>query len=140
MKTAILAALLLTLFACTSPEKTLAKLHRENPELFDTIRVIDTAVFFLEAQTVETAFVEVPGDTVVIDRERIRVRYVNLPGDTVWIEATAKDTTVKQPVVITKYAPAIVREVRFTPWWVYVLVGILAVAVLMLSANAIFKP
>lgn len=134
MKTLLLAVVAsLIAVSCTSPEKTLAKLHRENPELFDTIRTVDTALVYIEAEVVETSFVATPADTIVIERDRIRVRYVDLPGDTVWIEATAKDTTVAQPIVVTKYAPAIIKRVNVVPWWVYALIVALLALLFIVS-------
>lgn len=52
----------------------------------------------------DTVFESLPGDTVVIEKERLRVKYVKLPGDSVFIEGECKaDTVYKEvPVTVTK--------------------------------------
>lgn len=52
----------------------------------------------------DTVFTSLPGDTVVIEKERLKVKYVKLPGDSVFIEGECKADTVYQEVatVVTK--------------------------------------
>lgn len=52
----------------------------------------------------DTIFESVPGDTVVIEKERLKIKYVKLPGDSVFIEGECKaDTVYKEfPTVVTK--------------------------------------
>jgi hypothetical protein len=52
----------------------------------------------------DTVFESLPGDTVVIEKERLKVKYVKLPGDSVFIEGECKaDTVYKEvPVTVTK--------------------------------------
>lgn len=52
----------------------------------------------------DTVFSSHPGDTVVVEKERLRVKYVKMPGDSVYIEGECKaDTVYKQvPVVVNK--------------------------------------
>lgn len=52
----------------------------------------------------DTIFQSLPGDTVVIEKERLKVKYVKLPGDSVFIQGECKADTVYQEVatVVTK--------------------------------------
>lgn len=55
----------------------------------------------------DTIFKAVLGDTVTIEKERLKIKYVRLAGDSVFIEGTCKaDTVYKEvPVVINKSIP-----------------------------------
>jgi hypothetical protein len=80
--------------------------YTEIPVIIDSIRV-------------DSIFVAQVGDTVVIEKERLKLRYVRLPGDSVYIEAECKADTIfqKVPVTVTKTIQA------KTNWWLYFFVG-----------------
>lgn len=42
-----------------------------------------------------------PGDTVVLEKERLRIKYVRLPGDSVFIEGKCEADTIYKSVPIT---------------------------------------
>lgn len=83
---------------------------------------------FIERVTKDTLFISQPGDTVVLEKDRLKLKYVRLPGDTVWIEAEcAADTVIKTvPVIVEK---------KFTAksgldWWILILIGFFGAIVL----------
>lgn len=59
---------------------------------------------FIDSVRVDSVFVAQVGDTVVIEKERLRLKYVRLPGDSVYIEAECEADTIYQkvPVTVTK--------------------------------------
>ena len=63
-----------------------------------------------------------PGDTVVITKERLKIEIRRLPGDTIEVEGECKsDTiTVMVPVVVEKEIKA-----KGIPWWWLVLAGLI---------------
>lgn len=96
----------------------------------DTVRV-KVPVFITETKT-DTTFVSEPGDTVVLEKERLKIKYVRMPGDTVYIEGACEADTVYRevPITITKTIEA---KSGF-PWW-WLVVAVLAGAGIV----AIFK-
>lgn len=79
----------------------------------DTVRV-EVPVFLTETR-LDSIFVSEPGDTVVLEKERLKVKYVRLPGDSVFIEGACEADTVYQEVPVT-----VNREIKVKsgfPWW-----------------------
>lgn len=74
---------------------------------------------YIDSVRVDSIFVAQVGDTVVIEKERLKLRYVRLPGDSVYIEAECKADTVykRVPVTVTKTIQA------KTNWWLYFFMG-----------------
>ena len=71
---------------------------------------------FITETSVDTLFITKPGDTVVLNRDRLHVKYINLPGDSVFIEGKCDS------VVVYKEVPVIVTNVVSAPqsnklWW-----------------------
>jgi hypothetical protein len=78
----------------------------------------------------DTVFLPVPGDTVTLEQDRLRVRYVLMAGDTVWLEGECLADTIAVPYeVITEVVKPVVTNV--IPWWVWVVVGALALVALV---------
>lgn len=75
--------------------------------------------FIVDSVRVDSVFVAKQGDTVVIEKERLKLRYVKLPGDSVFIEAECKADTVYKsvPVSVTKTIEAKIN------WWLYFGIG-----------------
>lgn len=76
--------------------------------------------FYVDSVRVDSIFVAKVGDTVVIEKERLKLKYVRLAGDSVYIEAKCEADTVYQtvPVTVTKTIEAKVN------WWKYFLMGV----------------
>src|SRR5690606_38237315 len=60
--------------------------------LTDTVEVATT--YYIPSVEVKTIFVPKEGDTVVVEKERLKIRYINLPGDTVQIEGECEADTI----------------------------------------------
>lgn len=75
--------------------------------------------FYVDSVRVDSIFVAKQGDTVVIEKERLKLKYVRLAGDSVYIEGECEADTVfqKVPITITKEISAKVN------WWWYVGIG-----------------
>jgi hypothetical protein len=122
-----IAFVIALLAASCSPEKRLNKLIANHPELRDTVYVHDTLVT-KEVQK-DTLFVSVPGDTVKVDEGKMHIRYVRLPGDTVWLEGQCDPDTVINTITVERIAPTMTKSV--VPWWVWVVIMVLAVVLLI---------
>lgn len=75
---------------------------------------------FITESRVDSIFRTSPGDTVVIENERLKVVYVRLPGDSVFIEGQCKSDTIiqKVPIVVNKT----IEAKGGIPWWWLVIV------------------
>lgn len=64
--------------------------------------------FYVDSVRVDSVFVAQVGDTVIIEKEKLKLKYVRLPGDSVYIEAECEADTVYQkvPVTVTKIISA----------------------------------
>lgn len=83
----------------------------------DTVRV-EVPVFVPEIR-LDSVFVSQPGDTVVLEKDRLKVKYVRLPGDSVFIEGECEADTIEieVPVTITKTIEA---KGGLRWWWLVV--------------------
>lgn len=97
----------------------------------DTVYV-EREIITPEVRT-DTIFHSVAGDTVRIERERLKIKYVRLPGDSVFIEGKCESDTVfvKTPVYVN-------TEIKAPPskwkWWHIILAavgGLLSGAILI---------
>jgi hypothetical protein len=63
-----------------------------------------------------------PGDTVTVEKERLKVKVIRLPGDSVVIEGKCDTVVVerKVPVTITKE----IKAKGGIPWWWLVVVAV----------------
>lgn len=62
----------------------------------DTV-FIDKPVYIPEVKT-DTIFQSEEGDTVIIEKDRLKIKYVNMPADSVYIEGECKADTIIQRV------------------------------------------
>lgn len=81
--------------------------------------------FYVESVRVDSIFTVKVGDTVVIEKERLKLKYVRLAGDKVYIEAECEADTVYQkvPVVVNKTIEAKVN------WFKWLVIGLIIGAV-----------
>jgi hypothetical protein len=84
----------------------------------DTV-YIEKPVFISEVKT-DTVFESIEGDTVIIEKDKLKIKYVNLPGEKVFIEGECKADTVyvKTPVAINKTIKAPKSIWNYTHWFV----------------------
>ena len=70
----------------------------------------------------DTVFQTKVGDTVVIEKDRLKVVYVRLPGDSVFIKGECKTDTVRieVPTVVNNEIKAAPPKVK---WWQWLLIG-----------------
>lgn len=127
--------LTLLLFSC-SPQKRLARLVSRHPELVRTDTVVVRDTVLLPADTLvkwrETSFTVY--DTVTVENEKQVVKWVRVPTgspcDTAamvaHIFAATKPDTVVREVRIPCDTVSPVKEVPVVPWWMWVVVGLLA--------------
>lgn len=125
--------LLLLISAACSPQKRLNRLERKHPELFrvDTLWKYDTVR--IEATMFDTVLLAgATADTVVIHDSLMTIRYFN-DGKHVYIQGETKtiDRIIKYPVQVK--AAVIREEVKVIPWWIYLIGGILLLAILLLA-------
>ncbi len=97
MRAFILIATLLCVIAC-NPQRKLNRLLMKYPELRDTVFIHDTVEAIVEYVQHDTTFLPSVGDTVTIEKERLRVKYVRMKGDTVYISGECLQDTVFVPV------------------------------------------
>ena len=139
MTRAILAtfAALVLLTGC-DPSKRLFKFCHRHPELCARDTVRDTVWAMVEYVKADTTFVPVPGDTVTIEKDRLRVKYVLMAGDTVWLQGECLPDTIAVPyeVVVERVTPIIGNRL---PWWVWPLVGALVVLLILSMLNRLFN-
>lgn len=101
--------LTLLLLSC-SPQNKLKRAERliQKAESLGAKWEVDTVYkeipVFIPQVRVDSIFTAGVGDTVILEKERIKVKYVRLPGDSVFIEGESKADTVKieVPVVVNK--------------------------------------
>lgn len=75
--------------------------------------------YYIDSVRVDSVFISKVGDTVVIEKDRLKLKYVRLPGDSVYIEAKCEADTVYQkvPVIVNKTIAA------KSEWWKWALIG-----------------
>jgi hypothetical protein len=83
----------------------------------DTV-YIEKQGFIPEVKT-DTIFESQEGDTVIIEKDRLKIKYVNLPGEKVYIEGEcAADTVyIKTPVAINQTIKAPKSIWNYTHWF-----------------------
>lgn len=113
----------------TRAKKLIAKAESEGAVWTHDTVFVDHPVFIEEVKR-DSIFFSLPGDTVRIEKDRLRVTYVRLPGDSVFIEGECQADTVKIQVPV-----AIDNSIEGGyPWW-YIAIALLVGAGLI----AVFK-
>lgn len=72
----------------------------------------------------DSIFVTLPGDTIVLTKDRLQVKFVDLPGDSIFIEGKCEaDTIYKEvPVTVTKVVHGPKSGLQW--WWLIVAAAI----------------
>jgi hypothetical protein len=123
-KLTIILSLALILSSC-GPNFYLRKAERNLKKAIDKGAVITADTVFIEKQVfipevkTDTVFESQEGDTVVIQKDRLKIKYVNLPGEKVYIEGKCESDTVfiKTPVAVTKTIKAGKSIWNYTHWF-----------------------
>lgn len=101
------ALILLTLVGCSGQWHLRKALQKGVDVSKDTV-VFELPVPIPEVR-VDTVFKAQEGDTVVIEKERLKIKYVKLPGDSVFIDCHCEADTVYREVRVVIETP-IVKE------------------------------
>ncbi len=92
----IVAVIILTalfLSGCSASWHLKQAIRKGSKVSSDTVYV-EKSVIVPEVRT-DTVFQAIAGDTVTIERERLKIKYVKLPGDSVYIEGKCESDTVR---------------------------------------------
>jgi hypothetical protein len=79
--------------------KKIERLTKRFPELLEKDTLYDTFNIITPEIKYDTAFIDVPGDTTIITRDKLEIKYVRI-GDSVFIEGKCKGDTIVQTVEI----------------------------------------
>jgi hypothetical protein len=107
-----LVFLLIVLSSCAS-NKANRKLKRANRLIGEAEQlgvkwksdtIFKTIPVFIESVKYDSIFTSRQGDTIFIEKERMKIKYVRLPGDSVYIEGKCDSLTkiVEVPISVTK--------------------------------------
>jgi hypothetical protein len=124
--------LLLSIFILSSCS---AKWHLKQAEKKGAITKTDTVFtdipVFIEEVKRDSIFFSLPGDTVRIEKDRLRVTYVRLPGDSVYIEGECQADTVYKEVATLVYrkiqCPDKPQKIK---WWHLLIAGLVGAGVI----------
>lgn len=75
----------------------------------------------------DTVFQSDFGDTVLIEKERLKIKYVRLPGEKVYIEGECEADTVRVTVPVT-----VTREIKTKgrpTWWDFIIMALVCLLV-----------
>lgn len=101
-----------------------AEHHLKKAELKGALIGSDTVwksvEIYVPEVTTDTVFRSLQGDTVRIEKDRLKIKYVKLPGDSVYIEGKCETDTVKIEVPVT-----VTKNIQATSWikWWYLLIA-----------------
>lgn len=87
----------LFLFSCVN-QKSVARWVEKNggSVKIDSVFVTDIDSFITERVEIDTIFKSTIGDTVYLQKDRLKIKYVQLPGDSIYIEGVSEADTVIQ--------------------------------------------
>lgn len=75
----------------------------------------------------DTVFKSVEGDTVIIEKDRLKIKYVRLPGEKVYIEGECEADTVRVTVPVT-----VTREIKTKgrpTWWDFIIMVLVCLVI-----------
>lgn len=97
----ILALLLVLLIAGCSPQKRLNRLLALNPELIKENDSVPGSTI-QPAVHMDSTFFALPGDTIIIEQEKIRTEFIRLPNDSFHINTDKAADTIRCWVKVPK--------------------------------------
>jgi hypothetical protein len=123
----LLILLLLSLGGC-SPAAKLRRAQKliEKAEAGGAKWTVDTVYVkipvIVPETRVDSIFMSLPGDTVVLEKDRLKVIYVRLAGDSVYIDAECDSIVIEKevPVTVTKTIHAPKGKIK---WWWLIIAG-----------------
>lgn len=156
LHTPIAIIILLTLLSSCDPakrmqrkidraENKIEKLTIKYPQLLKRDTVHDTVKGYVPLVTHDTAFIDVPGDTVTIENERVKVEYVRQL-DSIYLNVISKPDTIEIPVeipcetiTVTKESDLeyFVKEIKKKLAWV---IAALILLIIVILAVKLLKP
>lgn len=90
--------LLLAMCSCTAAWHIKQAIKKGAKLTVDTVRIeTETIIPKIEKDTV---FISEIGDTVILEKEKLKIKYVRLPGDTVYLSGEVQSDTVIKVVEI----------------------------------------
>src|SRR5690606_38498493 len=100
--------------------------------IVNTDTVYKHVPIFIPQVVKDTVFESKQGDTVLIEKDRLKIQYVNLPGDSVYIYGESKaDTIIKEvPVTVTQNVTVPVKDNKWK--WIALALGALIVIIFVL--------
>jgi hypothetical protein len=137
-----LVFLLIVLSSCAS-NKANRKLKRANRLIGEAEQlgvkwksdtIFKTIPVFIESVKYDSIFTSRQGDTIFIEKERLKIKYVRLPGDSVYIEGKCDSVTVikEVPISVTKEIKTGLGVLTVVQWSVLALiVGFFAGAIIV---------
>jgi hypothetical protein len=85
--------LMIVLSSC-SAKWHLNKATQKDPSLLtEKVDTVEREVIVPEVKT-DTVFKSTEGDTVYIEKDKLKIKYIDMPGDTVYIEGKCEEDTV----------------------------------------------
>lgn len=127
MRALLTIFLISALWSCSADWHLRQAIRKGATQKIDTVyQTVEIAV--PEVKT-DTIFSSLPGDTVRIEKDRLKIKYVKLPGDSVFIEGKCEADTVYQEVKIP-YTVEIKASKGFWFWlpWILVVIVLIIIA------------
>lgn len=78
----------------------------------------------IEVRTIHHA---IPGDTVVIEKDRLKVKVVRLPGDSIFVEGKCEADTIT--VTVTKTVNKTIEAKGGFKWWWLIIAGLVGAGI-----------
>lgn len=100
MRNAFKALLIVLIFTGCSARWHLKKAIQKGAFVKSDTVYVDRTVYVPEVKT-DTVFTSLVGDTIRIEKEKLRIKYVRLPGDSVYIEGKCLPDTLRIKVPVS---------------------------------------
>lgn len=100
-------------------ERLIAKAEKKGAK-WHSDTVWQSVDIYVPEVTTDTVFKSIQGDTVRIEKDRLKIKYVKLPGDSVYIEGKCETDTIE-----VKTYHTVTKTIQATSWirWWYLLIA-----------------
>ncbi len=124
----LISTLLILLSGCLNARK-IANWCEKHPEECKSDTIKDTLEVIRESIHYDTAFKYKIGDTLILEKERVKVRTI-IKHDTIFQDVEIPSDSIYVPfeVIVDKIAPT--EYVKFIPWYIYVIGCLMLAAIL----------